>query len=59
MTENVDTCDAADNEKCEATETVSRYIREGIYLKTSFIYKNIIIFNFYTVTIMQLMKKTV
>lgn len=54
MTENVDTCNAVDNEKCEATETVSRYIREGIYLNTFFIYKNIIIcnYNFYTFTIM-------
>ena len=25
-------CNVADNEKCEATETVSRYIREGISL---------------------------
>lgn len=29
VTENVDTCNAVDNEKCEATETVSRYIREA------------------------------
>lgn len=27
---STETCDAAGSEKCEATETVSRYIREGI-----------------------------
>lgn len=59
VTENVDTCNAVDNERCEATETVSRYIHEGIYLNTSFIYKNIICnYNFYIFTIMQFMKKT-
>lgn len=26
------TCNIADNEKCEATETVSRYIHDGIFL---------------------------
>ncbi|XP_061926986.1 inositol 1,4,5-trisphosphate receptor isoform X18 [Apis cerana] len=29
VTENVDTCNAVDNERCEATETVSRYIHEA------------------------------
>lgn len=30
MEESMGTCNIADNEKCEATETMTQYIREGI-----------------------------